>query len=267
MRIASYGLILIGLMLTFNSFAQSVKGVKAEFDSRTGVIKIYYDLMGRYTNADERYTVRAYYSVDSGKVYNQITEVTGESDIGDGIETGTGKIIAWDYFLENPEFDGQNVMFRVEAKWSREFEIRRLESLGKSRSALNAMLLPGWGHAKVTGKKGFWWKTALIYGVTATGLYFTISANNKYDKYQNTSNIDEALRLYDQSNSQRQLGFALLGAGGAMWLSNIIWVAIKGGKNQKTLNQLKSNFQAHSPFQLNIDPNSGAAGLKFNFRF
>ena len=245
--------------------AQEVKNVSAEFDNELGVILIYFDLNGVNQKVEERFTVRAYYSLDSGKIYEQITEATG--DVGDGILKGTGKLIQWDYFIENPEFNGQNVMFKVEAKWSKEYEIRRLEGLGKPNSALNSLLVPGWGHAKVHGKRGYWWTTALVYGVAGTGLYLTLSGNQKYKDYQNADTGEQALSLLDQANNQKKLGVALLSAGGALWLSNVIWVALKGRQNQQKLLRLTQDDVAFAPLQLHYDAYTRSTGFKLNFRF
>jgi hypothetical protein len=245
-------------------FPQKVENVVGKYDSRAGSIEIYYDLVG-YSEKNEKYMVQAYYSLDDAKTFNQIYEATG--DIGDAIEPGKEKKIKWDYFIENPDFTGENVIFKVEAKWNKSYEIKRLQSLGGGNKAFNSLLIPGWGHQLVSGKKDKWWTTALVYGLAAGGGYFALSAQNKYNQYKKAQDEKAAKDLLDQSNQQGKISLTLLAAGGTLWLSNVVWVALRGSKNKKVLKKLTALNTDPSPLQFQLDFKTGSGGLALKLKF
>ena len=243
-------------------FGQRVTNVSAEYDDRSGDIIIYYDLIS-YSGEEEFYEVKAFYSEDNGETFIQIQNGDG---LGDQISSGEGNIIRWDFFVENPEFNGKDVVFKVEAKWNKSFEIKRLRSLGGTESALNSLLIPGWGHEKVTGKKGHWWTTAAIYGITGAGIYFAFSADDTYKEYRRAQDNVEAADLLDKANRKGKISLALVSTGATLWLSNMIWVAIRGSKNKKQLNSLLSTSQA-PPILLGYQTQTQSVGFQLNFKF
>lgn len=245
------------------ALGQQVTNISAEFDDRSALIIINYDLIS-YSGKEEKYQVRAFYSLDNGDSFIPIKEC--REDVGDGVSSGTGKKILWDYFIDNPDFTGKDVIFKVEAKWDKSFEINRLRSLGGAESALNSLLVPSWGHRKVSNEKQQWWTTALIYGITGAGLYFTFSANDQYQQYKNAQNASEAADLLDKANQQGQTALILLGSGITLWASNMLWVGLRGAKNKRRLNDLLSTSQ-HAPILLGYDARYQSIGLQLKFKF
>lgn len=217
------------VFFTFGGLAQSVRNIDAEFDNQRGVINIYYDLKG-YESYD-KYEVKASFSQDNGKTFKPITGAFG--DIGSNQTPGNRKKIRWDYYIDYPEFTGDYVRFKVEAKWNRKAGLAYLREFGQTGSAVYSAIVPGWGHYRVSKEHKFWWTTAAIYTVIGVGAGLKIAGNDRYKDYKNAPDSETADQFLQQANQRKQYGNILLGAGGAMWLSNVLWVAIKGKKNKK----------------------------------
>jgi hypothetical protein len=249
------------------TWAQSIDNIRAEYDEKNGIILIKYNLSWT-ENKNDRFKVRAYYSQDQGKNYLPINEVSGrKNDLGDGIVAGDGKEIHWDYFVDDPDFDGKNVKFKIEAQWDKSFEVRRLEKLTGPEAALNSLIIPGWGNHKVTGEKGYAWLTYTAYGLVGAGTVFAITARNTHQKYLQANTPDE-INLLNQANQQGKLALGLLAGGASIWLGNAIWVAIRGSKNKRKLQKLSPIAQANRlPLRWDYNPITRTNGFNFHWRF
>jgi hypothetical protein len=66
---------------------------------------------------------------------------------------------------------------------------------------------------------GFFFGTALTIG---GGLALAISAENRYDQYQEATNPDSAAELYDGINTRWNLGLVLFGTAAALYIWNLV---------------------------------------------
>lgn len=245
---------------------QEIQQVLADFDKKNSLLVIYYDLVSA-GNKDERYKVRLFYSQDKGKNFSDTLRFVN-GDVGDAIQPGTGKKIQWNYFVENADFDGKNVFFRVEAERDWNYESQRLSYLQGPENAFRSLLLPGWGDAKVRGKdRKYWWITAGTLGLVGSGVFFALNSRNQYDKYKAAEKPDEAQSNYDKAKSQGKIATILLVAGGAAWLCDIALVAVKGFHNQKKQKEVKQilNQEITLRWQLNPWEHHSTLALKFKF--
>ena len=85
-----------------------------------------------------------------------------------------------------------------------------------------------------------------------------------YDDYYASENPEEFQQLYDKSLSALNQSAILIGAGAAVWLSDVIWVAATGAKNKKA-NQKRQSGRVDQQLYFGYDrfgPN-----LTYSIRF
>ena len=114
-----------------------------------------------------------------------------------------------------------------------------------------SLLVPGWGDKFVreNGRFGIW-KTMGSYGLIGAGIgahFYGASQYARYESmaYDNFNGITDYSQaqlneVYDVSNTCRKVVPVLIGAGAAIWLYDVVWVAVKGHKSQNT--ELAVNF-------------------------
>jgi hypothetical protein len=263
----SINLILSFFYLLSPSFtnAQDIDNIRAEYDDKNGTIIVKYNLYWT-ENKKDRFRVRAYYTQDNGTTYYPINEVAGrKNDLGDGISAGEDKEFHWDYFVDDPDFTGKNVKFKIEAQWDKSFEMRRLEKLAGPEAALNSLIIPGWGNHKVTAEKGYAWLTYTSYSLVGAGAFFAITARNTHQKYLQANTPDE-IAMLNQANQQGKIALGLLASGGSIWLGNAIWVAIRGSKNKRKL-LLLSERKMDFKLRWDYNPTTQTNGFNFRWRF
>ena len=131
-----------------------------------------------------------------------------------------------------------------------------------------SMLVPGWGdkYVRENGRFGVM-KTIGAYGLIGAGVGMHFLAEKQYAKYQEMAyniytlpqssprfmQIIEEGRLdlvknYNLANRYRRSAPILIGAGAAVWLYDVIWVAVKGRKSQSTVLTLDYDPQVNSGY-------------------
>jgi Family of unknown function (DUF5683) len=240
--------------------AQTIDNIKAELDALNGNIIISYNFNLNSENKN-KYKIEAFYSIDSGKTYSEPLEfVSGE--VGNDIKPGNNKKISWNYFVEFPDFDGQHIMFKIRARIDREYEENQILELQGAEQVWRSAILPGWGDNQVRLKKNYWWVGGLAYGLAGSGLYMRLKANNTFDKYKKSFSVEEADDLFAQSNQQKKTGNYLLLAGGAIWLTDMVLVLIKGSNNRKKQAEILKRRE-QTGFHWHIQPTQ--IGLTYKF--
>ncbi|GAB4397566.1 MAG: hypothetical protein OHK0053_14310 [Microscillaceae bacterium] len=178
------------------------------------------------------YEVKLYYSNNGGNSYKGPLRLL-DGDFGDSTRTGRDKQIRWDFYRENPYFDGKRIMFKIQAT-----EMPKIAN-GGPENAFRSLLVPGLGDTKVRNGYNYGWITALSYGCLGTGALFQLRASNKYDDYQaRIANTESEHRdLFQQAERSQNWATGFFIAGGAIWAADIVGVYLRGLKNRRRLAQ------------------------------
>lgn len=112
-------------------------------------------------------------------------------------------------------------------------------------TALNSMLLPGWGTRRVTyNEKNGWGRFAMVAVPLLTSFTFEMMSRNNFNNYRQTDVSIEgnmADSYYNKANSQRRASLVFAGVGSAAYVFDVSWVinqGIKNKKNKKRVNDL-----------------------------
>lgn len=122
-----------------------------------------------------------------------------------------------------------------------------------------SLLVPGWGDKYVRESERFGvWKTIGAYGLIGAGVGMHFYGKEQYaqyetmahDRYMGTATYtQEALDdKYALANTCLRMTPMLIGAGAAVWLYDVIWVAVKGHKSHDTSMTLDFDPRANSSF-------------------
>jgi hypothetical protein len=228
----TYLLFILFLALPLTSIAQRIKINDAHANREEKKIFIPYEIeeSSKYHNL---YKIALYYTQDKGKTYQgPLQKVTG--DIGKEVTPGD-KLIVWEYAEEDSTFNGEGVMFKLAIT-------SRLDPryLGGPENALYSLLLPGLGNTKVRPPAKKWYLvSAGVFSLIGGGVYMGVKSNQTLDLYRESTTTQEAQDLFDKANNQKTVSGSLFVAAGAIWLTDIIQVAIKGFKNKKAARELE----------------------------
>ncbi len=225
-------LLVFFLVSSLDIQAQKIRIDEAYADREAKKIYIPYEIKesSKYQNL---YKIAISYTQDKGKTYKgPLEKVTG--DVGLDVEPGE-KLIIWDYAEEDSTFNGENVVFKLAI-------VSKLDPryLGGPENALYSLLLPGLGNTKVRPPAKKWYlSTVGVFSLIGTGIYVRAKSNQTLDEYRQSTSIADAQELFDKSNNQKTASGILFVTAGAVWLTDIIQVAIKGFKNKKAAQKME----------------------------
>lgn len=232
--------------------AQGISRVNADLDKSKGQIVITYDMTisaGRY----DKFKVEVYYSQDKGITFSEAPLAQVSGDVGNAITPGPNKKIYWNYFVENADFDGKNLVFKISAELDRQAEENRIIALGGPEKAISSVIVPGLGDYQVRSGKHYWVIGAATLSSIGTGLYLGRRANKNYSKYQHATTESAASRHFSRAKATAFLSDALLVAGATAWATDVALVIVKGLQNKKAKKAILS--RKNTPVsQLYYDP-------------
>jgi len=206
------------------------------------------------------------------KQFNLITPISLSGDVGPNIYTGTDKTIQWD-IISDQELMGSDVipMIFVDGV-SKEFN-----RAGGSGYAALSLLMPGLGDYFVADHRMMIFKpylrTMSSLGLIGLGIYagdqrYRFEGNYvtvlKPDSWRYTGD-ERYMQVFQKGDLQYWLFrgdqeiFITLGA--VIWVSDIIWVLVKGSNNKRFLKELNRG----SDFTLGY--HNGGMGFKYNLTF
>jgi hypothetical protein len=231
-------ILLIGVLCMLFSQTGFSQETKADFANvnwflmEDGRIRFTYDLV-KASPQELFEIVLEFEIVESGQIF---TPKTTEGDIGPNIQGGRGKEIYWDFWTDYP--DGLSAEGVEDPSYQPRLTIAKVERVyAGPGAAVKSVFVPGLGDFAVKNHKDMifkpYLKPILAYGLVGAGVYQAMNANSKYDDYLDSENPDDFQALYDQTLSAATTSVVLIGAGAAIWLSDIVWVAIVGSKNKK----------------------------------
>jgi len=255
----------IGLLTFFWILPSNVSGQDPEvsniqLDIKQNRVHIHYDILNSQPSMQHDVDVLF---LDQDYKYFDPQELSG--DIGNQIRGGADKDIVWDAMADRFDFS-RKVTPQIFLDW---------EKRGGADNALLSLLVPGLGDYFVAETKEM---TIKPYMRTLSALGFVtlgfIAQNKRKDvplytysdmPYIDTETGDYLSRtgrvLYGHETQPWLFGGdaeVFLSVGAAIWVADILWVAVKGFQNEK-INQYLTNTN----FQLN---NQGIA-LSYGFTF
>ena len=209
-----------------------VTNIRVALDKVTSQIVITYDLAIKGNHYD-KYKVDFYYSGDQGNTFSEtpleyVTNPNGELNVGNGVSNGINKKVYWNYFVENADFDGKNLVVKIVAEKDYQAEENRIMGLGGPEKAFYSVV-PGLGDYQVRPGKRYWLITAGVLTSLAAGIYFNRSAAANNTRYRNAEGND----FLTKARTQQTIGTVLLTTAATGWLTDIALVALKGRKNQR----------------------------------
>ncbi len=237
----------------------AVEFVDAVLDEANNTIEVIYNLKA---NADNRpYDVSLYYSNDGGQTFKgPAARVSG--DVGKQIQPGSYKKIYWNYFYEDQEFTGENLVFSVRAELAKALA---KETLMGPKAALYSVLAPGWGDTKARTGKNYWLITAGTWGLMGAALISRSSASNSYDDYLNATDPEAANSAFDDADSQFNTYKTLRTLAILAWASDVVGVYIKGKKNQREGLTARKKVKLDWNLAMSPDGRTPMAGIKATF--
>lgn len=226
-------------------WAQKIVQQEAILDTTKQTITIPYlivDTLPPTAKGAYQYQLQLYYTQNQGLSYiGPLSHTQGH--LGKGILPGQKKIV-WHYAKADTVFTGNHVQFKIAGSYS-----TSVLGLGKGNAAFYSLLLPGLGRKKVyqprSMQRKLWFvPTVLTYGLLGVGIASKMASTNTYHQYTQATNANDANTLYNKANQQQRIFAGTLIAAGAVWLGDVVWVAIKGNQNRKKQRRLiKKNQQ------------------------
>jgi hypothetical protein len=142
-------------------------------------------------------------------------------------------------------------------------KLMKMSSSGGASNAWLSLLVPGLGNHRVSyGKKNGVGVAISTYALIGGGIGLKFYSNSEYKKYHSATEQSAMDNHYKKANHSNQAFYGCLIVGGAIWISNIIWVASTGAKNAKAAKAYrKSHLGAY------YDPDFKATGLSYTINF
>jgi len=253
--------LLIGVLCMLFSQKGFSQDTKAEFENVNFYIvdekiMVTYDLVK--TSSQEIFEIVLEF--ENSETSEMLLPRSLEGDIGKGIKGGKGKQVYWDVFSDVDGIEGE-IIPRL-----RVVSVERI--FAGPGSAIKSVFIPGLGDFAVKDHKDMifkpYLKPFLAYGLVGVGVMQMITANNTYDDYLASDTPAEFQELYDKTVTSATTSAVMIGAGAAIWLSDIIWVAIVGAKNNK---ENQYNFQGKIDQKVLMGYDQFGPNLKYTIRF
>jgi len=145
-------------------------------------------------------------------------------------------------------------------------EIVKFKRIDGAGNVFLSLLVPGLGDTRVNGGKGGLlgspiYTSIAVYGSILYGVSVKIASNEEYEKYLDATTQIEMEQSYERANSLHKQALIFTGIGSIIWISDIIWVAVKGSQNSK------NNKSYRNQFSINYDGNSDTFLIGYSFNF
>ncbi|MCS6822218.1 MAG: hypothetical protein NZ551_10160 [Microscillaceae bacterium] len=237
---------------------------RTRIDRKNKKIYIPYKLVdgGNYLS---EFDVDLYYTQDDGQTFvGPLAKVKGH--VGENILAGDDKRIIWDFAIENPKFTGQNVTFKLEARYRPSvFNLKNEEAM------LYSLLVPGLGNNKVKNTRiRFKWVFIALatYGLIGSSFYFKNLSDQNYKKYLAATTAEEAQREYNLANTEYVIANLSAITAATLWATNIIRVGIRGAWNRRQKQKiLEKNIRLNQEALIGVNPWNATPMLSLKIDF
>ena len=142
-------------------------------------------------------------------------------------------------------------------------KLLKMRCSGGPENALLSLIVPGLGVHKVTYGARTGLGTMLpTYALLGGGVGLKVYSNKEYKKYHAATTQSDMDKHYKNANLANKAFYGCMLAGGLIWISDIIRVAVIGTKNLKEFKAYK-----HSHLGCYYDPELEAVGLSYTIKF
>ena len=235
-------------MFSIQSFSQNIENV--DFTVKDNIISITYDLNN--CPSRELYDIK-FTILNEGKI------ITPNSFSGDLRKNSSGKNkkVNWDVLADKEEIKGKiQVVVEISKTYSTKIT-------GGPSNAFLSILLPGLGDKYVNTNNtgfgnylnkrnnqnyngnGYWgWVSFLYLSSVGITLYSKLESDNFYSQYHSSNIQTDMDKYYGYANSNNQVFYSMIAVTGAIWLSDVLYVTIKGFENK---HQQLQSFSQNRP--------------------
>ena len=246
-------------LFSVNGLGQTkAKIINIDFNLVGEDIVITYDIINYAPG--EKFDITIEVITESGKKLNT-KSLTG--DVGRNISGGNKKQITWDFKNDNIELT-EGIYIKVIAESLLVIEKPKppkKKSLGGAFA--KSMVFPGWGNSSISG--GPYWLFGFAgYGCVAGSLMFNNQSYQSLEDYRVSHDINERDQLFSDAESKNQLSTILMIGAGAIWVTDITILLIKGNKSQNF--SYKQN-EAGPKLGYTIDPISKSPVMTLKITF
>ena len=207
---------------------------RLEFDGKQLLIS--YDIISKKSN--DEFFIWVEIRKKNGDTLN-VKSLSG--DIGPFISAGKNKKISW--FPEKDSiFLNEEIFTEVKAE-------KYIKTFNKGSMLLYSAVVPGLGQTKIKKGKPWWLLGVASYGTLAGGYIAHRNYLNTYDSYIVEEDPIKREDLYTQAQKQMKISNALVISGAAIWVANILWVALIPNNYLPLKNVTLSLDQPAGPFK------------------
>jgi len=212
------------LSLSYTTFCQSSAEIQnISFKAQHDTLVVTYDI----ENAErkELFDISLVITTASGKLIRP-RSVSG--DVGPSVEGGKGKVIYWDanrdqiFLNEGIEVEIEAVALGVPEKF-----------VSRGKAVLLSAIVPGLGITKLNKGGPYWIMAVATYGAVAGSVVFYFLAEDNFNKYLASMDIDERNTLHSKVESQNTISDVLMYSAGAVWIGNMIWTLVQPNKTKQ----------------------------------
>ncbi len=195
---------------------------------------ITYDIVK--AKSEETFDVSVDISTDKGTTLKAYT-ITG--DVGAGVNGGNLKRISWDMKSDNIYIDDEIFVEVFAEPIYQEIAKKTSGEVSVGGAMLRSLVFPGWGNRYAKGGGAYWLIGIAAYGAAGSAVYFNYEANNRYEDYKNSTDLDQTERdkLYQDANDYYDMRNSLMIAAGAIWVADIIWAGMQARNMNKRARQ------------------------------
>ena len=217
-------------MLQFHlATAQSKAAIEnVDFHIQNDTLFVSYDLLHAAKN--ELFIVGITITTASG---NTIRPVSVTGDAGAAVYGGKGKKICWDINQDHVVIS-EGIYIDVVATVSglNPSDAASNKFVHRGPALLISAVVPGLGITKLSNGKPFWLMAIAFYGAAAGSYLYYNSANNTFDKYLASEEVEERNQFYDQTDSKKTISTVLMYTAATIWVTNMIWTAVHPNKTK-----------------------------------
>lgn len=237
---------IFAIIIFLSLFCYQIKGQtnarisEVDYSLEGSFIVVHYILQG--TIPKEELTIELSFVTEDNE---KIIPHSVSSDVGAKVYSNGNRVILWDIDIDKPAFSG--IMKAVVAITASKV------NYGSPKNALLSVAVPGLGGFFVEKNK----TRAALTTVSTLGLIvYGINQKNeskKYFKEYHASLIPGDINnLYQKANSAHHKYYIATRLAAGIWISDIIWVTVKGFRNREEAKSL-NNATGSKSFKLNYD--------------
>ena len=211
-----------GLFSVNGSGQTEARIINIDFNLVDEDIVITYDIVNYAPG--EKFDIVIEVITESGKKLDA-RSLTG--NVGRNISGGKNKTVTWDFKNDNIKIT-EGIYVEVIAESLLVIEKpkpSKKKSLGGA--FVKSLVFPGWGNSSISG--GPYWLFGFAgYGCVAGSVLMNKQSYQSLEDYKVSFNRDERDKLFSDAESQNQLSTILMIGAGAIWVTDITILLIKG---------------------------------------